>query len=146
LLAAEHHYVGRTKVSTVPKAFRRHAAAKYVSEADVQAALEAGRFTSGAFGRLVPVRELLPAYQIRKAHLATIDTAHARRLEDDVATLCASLELLPPDASATATYVTFDDGRSITIWESPANELLAVISAFDNRMISEATRWDLWER
>jgi hypothetical protein len=134
----------QANVSAIPEAFRRHAAAKYVSEADVQAALEAGRFTSGAFGRPVPVRELLRTYQIRKAHLATIDTAHARRLEDDVATLCAALERLPLDASATATYVTFDDGRSITIWETPGHELLAVVSAFDDGLISEATRRDLW--
>jgi hypothetical protein len=133
-------------VSTIPDAFRRHGAAKYVSDAEVQAALEAGRFTAGAFSRPVPVRELLRTYQIRKAHLATIDTAHARRLAEDVATLCASLELLPLDASATATYATFDDGRTITIWETPAHELLAVISDFDDRMISEATRRDLWER
>ena len=106
--------------------------------------VEAGRFTSGAFGRPVPVRELLPTYQIRKAHLATIDSAHARRLGDDVAMLCASLELLPPDASATVTCVTFDDGRSISIRETPAHELLAVISGFDDRMISDTTRWRAW--
>ena len=67
-----------------------------------------------------------------------------RRLRDDVATLCASLELLPPDASVTATDVTFDDGRSIAVWETPAHELLAVILALDDRMISEAMRRARW--
>jgi hypothetical protein len=131
-------------VSTVPEAFRRHADAKYVSDADVQVALAAGRFTSGAFRQPVPVRELLRTYRIREANLARIDTVHARRLADDVATLCSSLERLPPDASATSTYVTLDDGRSISIWETPAHDLLAVISAVDDEMISEATRRSLW--
>ena len=131
-------------MSTVPEAFRRHAGAKYVSDADVQAALAVGRFTSGAFGRPVPVRELLHTYRIREENLARIDTGHARRLADDIATLCTSLERLPADASATCTYVTLDDGRWIFIWETPSHELLAVLSSFDDGMISETTRRNIW--
>jgi len=132
-------------MADIPDAFRRHASAPYVSDADVQAALAVGSFVVNFVDSAVPAGNLAYVYRRRARHLKKFATHYGQRLASDVANFSLLLERLDPTAEVAMSEIELGDGRSITVWEVlSTRELLGVLSLFDQRALSVEQRRKPW--